>query len=85
MCVTFKSFHNMIVTQYNANLRILRSNNGGRTFLVLFFSFFDESSIIHQTTCLGSPEKNGVAKHKNKHFLEIARVIMFTMNVPKTF
>lgn len=48
-------------------------------------SFFDESRIVHQTTNPSTPEQNGVAERKNRHLLEIARALMFTMNVPKTF
>jgi hypothetical protein len=39
--------------------------------------------MIHQTTCLGTPPKNVVAERKNRHLLEVARSLMFQMNVPK--
>ena len=39
--------------------------------------------IIHQTTCPGTPPQNGVAERKNRHLLEVARSLMFQMNVPK--
>lgn len=48
-------------------------------------SFLDKVGIIHQTTCSGTPKKNGVTKRKNKHLLEIAQAILLTMNVPRTF
>lgn len=49
------------------------------------FPHFDEFGIVYQATCPGIPEQNGVAEKKNKHLLEIAHAIMFTMNVSKTF
>ena len=41
--------------------------------------------IIHQSSCIDTPQQNGVAKQKNRHVLDVARSIMFTMNVPKIF
>lgn len=53
--------------------------------LMPFFSFLDQLGILHQTTCPGTPEQNGIAERKNGHLLEVAHALMFTMNVPKTF
>ena len=41
--------------------------------------------ISHQSSCIDTPQQNGVAKQKNRHVLDVARSIMFTMNVPKIF
>jgi hypothetical protein len=38
---------------------------------------------MHQTTCVNTSEQNGVAERKNRHLLEVARSLMFQMNVPK--
>jgi hypothetical protein len=39
--------------------------------------------IIYQTTCPRTPSQNGVVERKNHHLLEVARSLMFQMNVPK--
>jgi hypothetical protein len=39
--------------------------------------------ILHQTSCPDSPPRNGVAERKNRHVLEVARSLMYTMNMPK--
>lgn len=83
MFAVFKSFHSMVSTQFTTPIKILRSDNGGEYISHDFSSFLDASSIVHQTTCSGTPEQNGVVETKNRHLLEIARAIMFTMNVPK--
>nr|AAP21414.1 putative polyprotein [Oryza sativa Japonica Group]ABF99446.1 retrotransposon protein, putative, unclassified [Oryza sativa Japonica Group] len=46
-------------------------------------SLLHYEGIIHQTTCPGTPPQNGVAERKNRHLLEVARSLMFQMNVPK--
>ena len=42
-----------------------------------------ENGIIHQNLCVDTPQQNGVSERKNHHLLEVARALMFTMNVPK--
>jgi len=48
-----------------------------------FGKFLASYGIEHQTTCVNTPEQNSVAERKNRHLLEVARSLMFTMNVPK--
>ena len=44
-----------------------------------------EKGIIHESSCVDTPAQNGVAERKNRHLLEVARALMFQMNVPKPF
>lgn len=85
VCAAFKSLHSTITTQFNTKLRVLQSDNDEEHLSRKFSFFLSTSGIIHQTTCPGTPKQNGVAKHKNRHLLEIAWAIMFTMNVSRTF
>ena len=48
-----------------------------------FDEYLSSFGIIHQTTCPGTSEQNGLAERKNRHLLEITRCIMMAMNVPK--
>jgi len=48
-----------------------------------FEAYLSDHGIIHQTTCPNTPPQNGVAERKNRHLLEVARSMMFQMNVPK--
>ena len=34
---------------------------------------------------MNTPQQNGIVERKNKHLLEVARAIMFSMNVPRYF
>ena len=47
--------------------------------------FFKEKGIHHQSICVNTSQQNGIVKRKNKHLLEVARAIMFSMNVPRYF
>ncbi|RVW66679.1 Retrovirus-related Pol polyprotein from transposon RE1 [Vitis vinifera] len=53
----------MIETQYNAKVRVLRSDNGGE-YQSSDLQKYLEDMIIHQTTCSNTPQQNGVAERK---------------------
>jgi transposase InsO family protein len=79
----FKDFHNMIMTQYSACVKIFRTDNGTEYVNKDFDEYLSNFGIIHQTTCPGTSEQNGLAERKNRHLLDITRCIMMSMNVPK--
>ena len=82
---TFKNFHSMIRTQYNVGIKILRTDNGTEYYNSALGSFLLENGLVHQSSCVDTPQQNGVAERKNRHLLEVARSLMFTSNIPKKF
>ncbi|RVW77383.1 Retrovirus-related Pol polyprotein from transposon TNT 1-94 [Vitis vinifera] len=70
----FQNFHKMIETQYNAKVRVLRSDNSGEYQSSDLQMYLEGHNIIHQTTCSNTPQQNGVAERKNRHLLEVVRV-----------
>jgi transposase InsO family protein len=81
----FQSFHKMVRTQFDANIKVLRSDNGTEYIDGTFRAYLNNSGILFQTSCVGTPQQNGVAERKNRHLAEVARSLLFTMNVPKHF
>ena len=74
----------MICTQFGTVIKILLSNNGKQydnSGLSLYLAY---NVIIHYTSCVDTPKQNRVVECKNRHLLDIARSIFFSMNVPKT-
>ncbi|CAL2245601.1 unnamed protein product [Prunus armeniaca] len=47
----FQSFHKQMKTQFNAQIQILRSDNGGEFVNHDFQTYFQQHGIIHETTC----------------------------------
>ncbi|KAL6315942.1 hypothetical protein AAG906_013776 [Vitis piasezkii] len=41
--------------------------------------------IVHLSSCVDTPQQNRIIERKNRHLLEVARSLMFSMNVPKLF
>lgn len=81
----FKNFYQMVQTQFNTKIRILRTDNGTEYFNSILGEFFNTNGILHQSSCIDTPKQNGVAERKNRHLLEIARALMFSTSVPKHF
>ena len=81
----FKDLIAIIKNKFGKTIKILRSDNGTEYVNQEFGHFLASNGIEHQTTCVNTPEQNGVAERKNRHLLEVARSLMFTMNVPKFF
>ncbi|RVX00895.1 Retrovirus-related Pol polyprotein from transposon TNT 1-94 [Vitis vinifera] len=45
--------------------------------------FLAQEWIVHLSSCVDTPQQNRIAERKNRHLLEVARSLMFSMNVPK--
>ncbi|KAF5781204.1 putative RNA-directed DNA polymerase [Helianthus annuus] len=81
----FTIFYTMIQTQFQKNIQVFRSDNGGEFVNTSMKHFFQTKGIIHQTTCPHTPEQNGVAERKNRILLEITRALLIESQVPKVF
>ncbi|XP_019158475.1 PREDICTED: uncharacterized protein LOC109155214 [Ipomoea nil] len=81
----FTMFYAMIQTQFQKNIQIFRSDNGGEFVNTHMQQFFQKKGIIHQTTCPHTPEQNGVVERKNRILLEITRALLIESRVPKSF
>ena len=79
----FQDFCSLIRNQYDGQIKILRTDNGTEYANNEFGNFLSAQGILHQITCLDTPPLNGVAERKNQHILDVARSLMYTMNVPK--
>ncbi|KAJ9539426.1 hypothetical protein OSB04_032159 [Centaurea solstitialis] len=81
----FTVFYAMIQTQFQKNIQIFRSDNGGEFVNTHMKQFFQSKGIIHQTTCPHTPEQNGVAERKNRILLEMTRALLIESQVPQVY
>lgn len=84
-CNIFKQFVALVQNQFGTTIKTLRFDNGTEYLDVEVRSFLSALGIHHQTSNTYTPQQNGVAECKHRHILEVARAIMFSMNVPKFF
>nr|CAN79281.1 hypothetical protein VITISV_034553 [Vitis vinifera] len=81
----FQKFYAEIQTQFNISIRVLRSDNAREYFSAPFTSFMSHHGILHQSSCVHTPQQNGVAECKNRHLVETVGTILLHSNVSFCF
>ncbi|GKD05778.1 retrovirus-related pol polyprotein from transposon TNT 1-94, partial [Tanacetum coccineum] len=79
---TIKSFFHYVKTQFNTNIKTLRSDNGTKFTNHSLSDFLKINRIVYQTLCPNTPQQNGRAERKHKHLPEVAISIHFQANFP---
>lgn len=74
---------NLIKTQTNQNIKILRSDNGKKYINTQMKNFIDQHGINHQTTAAHTHEQNGKAERMNRTLDEAAESILYATDLPK--
>jgi transposase InsO family protein len=63
----------------------LQSNNEREYVNHDMHNFLSQHSIVHHTTCIYTPQQNGVAERKNRHLLEVVHASLFEDCLPHHF
>ncbi|XP_075102843.1 uncharacterized protein LOC142177578 [Nicotiana tabacum] len=77
-----KDFLIMVKTQFDMNVKVLRSDNGREFFNSSFNELLASLGIVHQSSCPYTPQ---VVERKHIHILEVARALQFQSYVPSKF
>ncbi|RVW53455.1 hypothetical protein CK203_083782 [Vitis vinifera] len=78
-------FSNQVSQASCVQSQILKSDNAKEYFTSSLSTYLQNHGIIHISSCVDTPQQNGVAERKNRHLLEVARCLMFSSNVPNYF
>jgi len=65
----FQNFHSMIQTQFHTNIQILKTNNAKEYFNSKLNTYYLNQGILHISSCVDTPQQNGVAERKNRHLM----------------
>ena len=78
----FPKFATMVSTQFDCKIKTIRSDNRTDFFLK---AFFHSNGILHQLSCVDTPQQNGIAKRKHQHILNVAKALKFQSKLPLCF
>jgi len=73
----------MVKIQFDKNVKTIRFDNAielSKSYEIL--EFFASFGITHQTSCVQTPQQNGVAERKHRHLLEVSRALLFQASLP---
>ncbi|GMJ13708.1 hypothetical protein HRI_005040000 [Hibiscus trionum] len=72
----------MVKRQFGFDLKVFRSDNAPELkFVELFKSF----GVLHQFSCVETPQQNAVVERKHQHLLAVARAFYFQSKLPIQF
>ncbi|XP_019168860.1 PREDICTED: uncharacterized protein LOC109164767 [Ipomoea nil] len=77
-----KAFYNYVVTQFSTKIKVIRSDNGAEFNMTEFYA---EKGILHQKSCVNTPQQNAIAERKHQHVLNVARALRFQAALPLQF
>jgi hypothetical protein len=77
-----QNFITLIENQFHITPKIIRSDNGPEFFLTYFFA---QKGIVHQKSCVETPQQNGRVERKHQHILNVGRALLFQSKLPKHF
>nr|XP_009776989.1 PREDICTED: uncharacterized protein LOC104226654 [Nicotiana sylvestris] len=81
-----KSFLSMVERQFSTKVKMIRSDNAlelGKGSQEA--AFLASEGIMHQVSCVETPQQNGIVERKHSHLLEIARGLMFQSRLPMSY
>ena len=82
---TVRRFCAMIQTQFGRGIQLFRSDNARDFFNADLDGFFAEKGILHESSCVATPEQNGMAERRIGYITSTARTLLENYEVPWTY
>ncbi len=80
-----KEIQNEVKNHLNMKIKFLRSDRGGEYLSYEFVLHLKQCGIVSQLTPHGTPQHNGVSKHRNHTLLDMVRSMMYLTDLPLSF
>lgn len=72
----------MVQTKFHITPKCIRSDNGPE---FLIPSFYESHGILHQRSCVESPQQNGRVERKHQHILNVGRALLYQSKLPASY
>lgn len=77
------NFCMMAERQFGKSVKCVRTDN--ETEFLCLSKYFNDNGILHQTSCVATPQQNGRVERKHRHILNLSRSLLFQANLPVKF
>ena len=77
-----ENFVVFVQTEFETTIKLIRSDNVTEFFMT---NFFVNKGIIHQTSCVNTPQQNGIVERKHGHLLNVTRALMIQSHLSKIY
>ena len=81
----FKEFKIFVEKQTGAEIKTLRTDNGGEYTSREFENFLSSNGIKHEKTVPKTPEQNGISERMNRSLVESVRTMLHDADLPRKF
>ncbi|CAL1356196.1 unnamed protein product [Linum trigynum] len=78
-------FFNQARTQYGKSVRRIQTDNGREFTTPELRDYYEKEGVVLQTSCINTPQQNGVVERKHRHLLDTARALRFHAGLPLRF
>ncbi|KAJ4769803.1 Retroelement pol polyprotein-like [Rhynchospora pubera] len=79
------SFCAMVKNQFGKSVKCIRTDNGLEFANKRVLEFCADNGILHQKSCVHTPQQNGRVERKHRHILNVARALRFQAHLPLEF
>ena len=83
--IVIPNFHSMVQNQFGVQIKSFTTNNARHYFYQILSPYFQSQGILHDSSCVNTPQQNGVAERKNGHLLNTTQALLFQGNAPKSY
>ncbi|KAL3358627.1 hypothetical protein AABB24_015633 [Solanum stoloniferum] len=80
-----KYFFTEVKTRFGKKIQRVRRDNVFEFFNSTCNEFSKLHGVIHESSCLHTPQQNGVVERKHRHILDITKAIKFQADFPNKF
>lgn len=83
--IVIPNFYLMVQNRFGVKIKSFTTDNARDYFNQFLSPYFQSQGIIHDSSCVNTPQQNGIVERKNGHLLNTTEALLFQGNVPKSY
>ena len=83
--IVIPNFHSMVQNQFGVQIKSFMTDHARDYFHQILSPYFQSQGILHDSSCVNTPQQNGVAERKDWHLLNTTLALVFQGNAPKSY